>query len=146
MEQNQVLRVSLVGEDFALSTTRKYVMKFLRTSLCVMIASILSTGWDLHAEQGVQGVNDRIALTLSGADCAAHREQITKRLYQIPGVKRVDMDLIEGHVLIDRVRDQRTIDDFKTIVNEVIPPGSRCLAEFIEGCISVSPMTSDPSP
>ncbi len=118
-------------------------MKFLRTSLCIMIASMLSTGWDLRAEQGV---NDRIALTLSGPDCAAHREQITKRLYQIPGVKRVDMDLVEGHVLIDRVRDQRTIDDFKAIVNEVIPPGSRCLAEFIEGCISVGPMASDPSP
>lgn len=121
-------------------------MKFLRTSLCVMIASMLFTAFDLRAEQGVQGINDRIALTLSGADCAAHREQITKRLYQIPGVKHIDMDLIEGHVLIDRVRDQRTIDDFKTIVNEVIPPGSRCLAEFIEGCISVGPMASDPSP
>jgi hypothetical protein len=118
-------------------------MKFLRTLLLVMITGILASGGDLYAEERV---NDRIALTLSGPDCAAHREQITKRLYQIPGVKRVDMDLVEGHVLIDRVRDQLTVDDFKAIVNEVIPPGSRCLAEFIEGCISVGPMASDPSP
>lgn len=119
------------------------MMKFLRTLHLVMITSMLSISGDLYAEQRM---NDRIALTLSGADCAAHREQITKRLYQIPGIKRVDMDLVEGHVLIDRVRDQLTIDDFKAIVNEVIPPGSQCLAEFIEGCISVGPMASDPSP
>lgn len=117
-------------------------MKFLRTLLFIMITSVLSISGNLYAEQRV---NDRIALTLSGPDCAAHREQITKRLYQIPGVKRVDMDLIEGHVLIDRIRDQLTVDDFKAIVNEVIPPGSRCLAEFIEGCISVGPTASDSS-
>ncbi|MCP9454577.1 MAG: hypothetical protein NNA18_00525 [Nitrospira sp.] len=117
-------------------------MKFLRTVL-LAIGSVRSTGGDLYAEQRV---NDRIALTLSGPDCAAHRERIIKRLYQIPGVKRVDRDLIEGHVLIDRIRDRLTVDDFKALVNEVIPPGSRCLAEFIEGCISVGPMASDPSP
>ncbi|MCS6896445.1 MAG: hypothetical protein NZM29_00600 [Nitrospira sp.] len=104
--------------------------------------SVLARDGDLRAEPRA---DDRIALTLSGADCAAHRDKIAQRLYQIPGVKHVDMDLIEGHVLIDRLRNHLTIDDFKAIVNEVIPPGSQCLAEFIEGCISAGPMTSNSS-
>ncbi|MCP9451612.1 MAG: hypothetical protein NNA23_02900 [Nitrospira sp.] len=117
-------------------------MKIGRTSIFAIINVVVFISGDLHAEQQV---NDRIALTLSGSECPAQRERIAQRLSQIPGVKRVDMDLVEGHVLIDHVRGPLTVDDFKAIVNEVIPPGSQCRAEFIEGCISVGPMVSAPS-
>jgi hypothetical protein len=117
-------------------------MKIGRTSVFTIISVAVFISGDLHAEQQV---NDRVALTLSGPECPAQRERIAQRLYQIPGVKRVDMNLVEEHVLIDHVRGQLTVDDFKAIVNEVIPPGSQCRAEFIEGCISVGPMASEPS-
>lgn len=113
-----------------------------RTLFIALTSSVMLTGGGLSAERQV---NDRVALTLSGPDCIAQKEQIAKRLNQIPGVKHVDMDLVEGHVLIDHVRGLLTVDELTIIVNEVIPPGSQCRAEFIEGCISVGPMAAEPS-
>lgn len=117
-------------------------MTIRRTLFIALTSSVILTAGHLSAEQQV---HDRVALTLSGSDCMAQKEQIAERLNQIPGIKRVDMDLVEGHVLIDHARGHFTVDELKTIVNTVISPGSQCRAEFIEGCISVGPMASEPS-
>ncbi|MBH0178826.1 MAG: hypothetical protein HP491_13425 [Nitrospira sp.] len=91
----------------------------------------------LHAEPRA---NERIALALSGKNCSAHHQAIAKTLHQIPGVTRVDMTLIDGHVLIDRIQDQRTAEDFQTIVNGILPSDAQCRAEIMESCISADPI------
>ena len=102
----------------------------------ILTLALASTGI-LHAEPRA---NERIALALSGQNCSLHRQTIAKTLYQVSGVTRVDMTLIDGHVLIDRVQDQRTAEDFRTIVNGILPSDAQCRAEVMESCISADPM------
>jgi len=103
----------------------------------IILTLALASASILHAEPRA---NERIALALSGQNCSPHHQAIAKTLYQIPGVTRVDMDLIEGHVLIDRVQDQQTAEDFRTIVNSILPSDGQCRAEVMESCISAAPM------
>lgn len=88
--------------------------------------------------------HNRISVTLSGKNCPAHRQLIAQKLAEIPGVLRVNMELLEDHVLIDHVQDQRTAEDFKNIINEIIPQDGGCRAEIIEGCISAGPIPPTP--
>jgi len=102
----------------------------------ILTLALASTGI-LHAEPRA---NERIALALSGQNCSLHRQAIAKTLSQVPGVIRIDMDLIDGHVLIDRIQDERTAADFQTIINGVLPSDAQCRAEVMESCISADPM------
>jgi hypothetical protein len=79
-------------------------------------------------------------LALSGQNCSPHHQAIAKTLYQVPGVMRIDMNLIDSHVLIDRIQDQRTAKDFQAIVNGIIPSDAQCRAEVMESCISAAPI------
>lgn len=102
----------------------------------ILTLALASTGI-LHAEPRA---NERIALALSGQNCSPHHQAIAKTLYQVPGVTRIDMTLIDGHVLIDRIQDQRTATDFQTIINGILPSDAQCRAEIMESCISADPM------
>jgi hypothetical protein len=112
----------------------------LATIQMTMTIAFVNAG-DLYAESQA---NDRVALMLSGQNCSEHRQAIAQKLSQIPGVKRVDMDLIEDHILIDRLHDQRTAADFQAIVNGIIPPDGQCHAEIMESCISAGPIPPTP--
>lgn len=115
----------------------------------IVPATILMTLTIAFADAGTSRAepqaNDRIALMLSGPNCSAHHQAIARKLYQIPGVIRVDMDLIDDHIMIDRVQDQRTAADFQAIVNDIIPPDGQCRAEIMESCISAGPTSPTPS-
>ena len=112
-------------------------MKIL-SAVCVLMGMLVwGAPGTLYAEPRA---NHRVALMLSGQDCSAHHEAIAQKLYQIPGVARVNMNLIADHVLIDRVQDHRTAEDFQTIVNDVIPQNANCRAEIMESCISAPPI------
>ena len=105
------------------------------TALILTLA--LASAGILHAEPRA---NERIALALSGQNCSPYHQSIAKTLSQVPGVTRIDMTLIDGHVLIDRIQDQRTAEDFRTIVNSILPSEAQCRAEIMESCISADPM------
>jgi hypothetical protein len=102
----------------------------------ILTLTLVSAGI-LHAEPRA---NERITLALSGQNCSPHHQAIAKTLSQVPGVTRIDMTLIDGHVLIDRIQDQRTAEDFRTIVNGILPSDAECRAEIMESCISADPM------
>ncbi|MBH0178831.1 MAG: hypothetical protein HP491_13450 [Nitrospira sp.] len=103
----------------------------------ILLTLALASADTLHAEPRA---NERIALALSGQNCSAYHQAIAKTLYQVPGVTRIDMTTIDGHVLIDRIQDQRTAEDFRTIVNGILPSDTQCRAEIMESCISADPM------
>jgi hypothetical protein len=105
-------------------------------TILTLTLTLVSAGI-LHAEPRA---NERIALALSGQNCSPYHQAIAKALYQVPGVTRIDMTLIDGHVLIDRVQDQRTAEDFRTIINGILPSDAQCRAEVMESCISADPM------
>lgn len=113
------------------------VTKLQQGTMAIILTLTLASAGILHAEPRA---NERIALALSGQNCSAHHQAIAKRLYQVPGVTRIDMTLIEGHVLIDRIQDQRTAGDFQTIVNGILPSEAQCRAEIMESCISADPL------
>jgi hypothetical protein len=117
-------------------------MKVVPTTILMTMAIAFADAGTLYAEPQA---NDRVALMLSGQNCSTHRQAIVKKLYQVPGVIRVDMDLIDDHILIDRIQDQRTAADFQAIVNDMIPPDGQCRAEIMESCISASPVSPTPS-
>jgi len=104
----------------------------------------MATG-DIGTVQADPRANDRVALRLSGESCSTYHEVITQQLHQIPGVVRVDLHLIEDHILIDRVQDQRTAADFQDIINAVIPSEASCRAETMESCISAGPIPPTPT-
>lgn len=107
---------------------------------------VMVAAGDIGAAQAEPRANHRVALRLSGENCSVYHEAITQKLHQIPGVARVDLQLIEDHILIDRVQDQRTAEDFQDIVNSVIPSEVSCRAETMESCISAGPVSPTPSP
>jgi len=117
-------------------------MNILPVVFLLSAAIACGTAGTLHAEPRA---NHRVALMLSGKNCSAHHEAIAQKLYQIPGVTRVNMSLIEDHILIDRVQDHRTAADFQAIVNDIIPPDAQCRAEIMESCISASPIPPTPA-
>jgi hypothetical protein len=96
----------------------------------------LASAGMLHAESRA---NERISLALSGPNCSLHHQAIAQGLSQVQGVTRIDMNLIADHILIDRVQDQRTAEDFQAIVNDIIPSDGQCRAEVMESCISAGP-------
>ena len=101
---------------------------------------------NIDSVQAEPRANHRVTLTLSGENCSAHHEAIAQKLYQVPGVVRVNMQLIEDHIMIDRVQDERTAEDFLAIVNGIIPPDAPCRAEIMGSCISAGPITPSPAP
>lgn len=117
-------------------------MKIVPATIIMTTTLALADAGTLHAETPA---NDRIALMLSGPNCSTHHQAIARKLYQVPGVIRIDMNLIQDHVLIDRIHDQRTAADFQAIVNDVIPPDGQCRAEIMESCISAGPPSPTPS-
>jgi len=117
--------------------------KILLTALFIVGIIVWGIIESAHAEPRA---NHRVTLTLSGENCSAYHEAITQKLYQIPGVVRVNMQLIEDHILIDRVQDQRTAEDFMAIVNGIIPQDAPCRAEIMGSCISADPIPPSPAP
>ena len=118
------------------------LMKIVPATILMTITVAFADAVTLHAEPQA---NDRVSLMLSGQNCSAHRQAIARKLSQVPGVIRIDMDLIEDHILIDRIQDQRTAADFQAIVNDIIPPDGQCRAEIMESCISAGPVAPTPS-
>jgi len=110
--------------------------KSLPRTIAITLMLALASAGMLHAEPRA---NERIALALSGQNCSLHHQSIAQRLSQVPGVIRIDMNLIDDHVLIDRIQDERTAADFQAIVNDIIPSDGQCRAEVMESCISAGP-------
>lgn len=113
------------------------VMTLRHGTVAITLTMALTSAGLLHAEPRA---NERIALALSGQNCSPHHQAIAKTLYQVHGVTRIDMTVIDGHVLIDRIQDQRTAEDFRTIVNGILPSDAQCRAEIMESCISADPV------
>ncbi len=110
--------------------------KLLLGTIVMALTLTLASAGILHAEPRA---NERIALALSGQNCSLYHQAISQGLSRVPGVIRIDMKLIADHVLIDRIQDQRTSEDFLAIVNGLIPSDGQCRAEVMESCISADP-------
>jgi len=110
---------------------------------CVTI--VLTVAGNMGIAQAAPRANDRVALRLTGQNCSIYHEIITQQLHQIPGVVRVDLQLIEDHILIDRVHDGRTATDFQDLINGFIPSDAQCRAETMESCISAGPIPPTPA-
>jgi hypothetical protein len=103
-------------------------------------ATLVSAGFVLamsmtgvaHAE----AVRERTALMLSGRDCPAQRQAIIQRFTEAAGVTRIDMSILPDHVMIDRVGDRMTAEDFATLVNEIMAGDGHCHAEVMKSCIT----------
>lgn len=104
----------------------------LNTRVSVQILMALALTGILHAESA----NQRITLALSGQNCSAYHQMIAQRLSRIAGVKRIDLQLIPDHLLIDRTQDMLAAEDFAVIVNEVLPAVGECHADVMQSCIS----------
>ena len=117
-------------------------IKILAASCFVIV--MIAMG-DIGTVQADPRANNRVALRLSGQNCSPYHEVITQKLHQIQGVVRIDLHLIEDHILIDRVQDQRTAEDFPNIINTVIPSDAQCRAETMESCISAGPIPPTPA-
>jgi hypothetical protein len=122
-------------------TAETMLMNLMLMGILILAASPLFAAETPHKEKHV---HNRVSVTLSGKNCPAHRQLIAQKLAEIPGVLRVNMELLEDHVLIDHVQDQRTAEDFKNIINGIIPQDGDCRAEIIEGCISAGPIPPTP--
>jgi hypothetical protein len=81
---------------------------------------------------------ERATLRLSGQNCTSHRQAITARLEQTPGVIYFDMISVPDHVLIDHFRDRISAEDLSVIVNETIGIGESCRGEVMRSCITAN--------
>jgi cation transport ATPase len=92
-----------------------------------------------------ESTHERVALMLSGSDCASSQQQIVSALEQQTGVLRADQDLMPDHVLVDIVRQQVTEETVAAIANAAIG-GGQCRAEIMKSCITAELPSHDTDP
>ena len=89
----------------------------------------------MHNAVRAESTHERVALMLSGSDCASSQQQIVSALEQQTGVLRADQDLMPDHVLVDIVREQVTEETIVAIAKAAIGRG-QCWAEIMKSCIT----------
>ncbi len=107
----------------------------------LIIAAAIMANIVMASTLFAESANHRVTLTLSGQHCSMHLEAISQKLNQVAGVKRVEMNLIPDHILIDRVQDQLLPEDFQAIVNALLSSSEHCRAEIMTSCITADQST-----
>ncbi len=77
----------------------------------------------------------RVAIMLSGEDCAAQREALIDVLRTVHGVVSVDGRTIPDHLLVDVAQEEVIAEQLVHIVNSAISSAS-CKGEEMKSCIT----------
>lgn len=101
----------------------------------VLFIVVLSGGYLMGS--AIAGTSrERVALSLSGKDCSAHRQTISAVLAQAPGVTGVDLNSVPDHALVDIERGMVTPEHLSAVVADRLGVGTQCRAEIMQTCIS----------
>jgi hypothetical protein len=80
---------------------------------------------------------ERVALSLSGQDCSSYRQTMAAELARLPGVRRVDLDSVPDHALVDVMHGVTTTELIAAMVRRM-EPAMRCQVEIMKSCISAN--------
>ena len=102
--------------------------------LCCMLLIMEGAANSVAAEP----TQERLALALSGPDCASQRPSIVAALVRISGVGHVDVASVPDHALVDVTYEAITPDELRAAAARGVTPGSQCRVEIMKSCISAN--------
>jgi cation transport ATPase len=86
---------------------------------------------------------ERIALMLTGPACTQVHSTISRTLEQTAGVRRVDLQAVPDHALIDIEPGTVTAEALEHQVNDLLATHPSCRADIMKSCISADPRSAN---
>jgi hypothetical protein len=87
-----------------------------------------------HVEVVQAGVT-RVAILLTGEECAVQRQALAGRLHKVQGIVQVDGRSVPDHLLIDVESGTTTAEQLVEELNDALASTS-CTAEEMKSCIT----------
>jgi hypothetical protein len=103
-------------------------------TLCVTLLLVWCQSSPVVAEPS----HERVALFLSGQDCASQRRPIASALSTVSGVRHVDPDSVPDHVLVDVDGGAVAPEALKAAADRSLLDDRPCRIEIMQSCISAS--------
>ncbi len=133
-------RMGTAGSSLPVATPAYWKERIWRLAVNTIISLLIVYPVTFLSSKSASGepTMERVTLMLSGPNCTSHRQAITARLEQTPGVIDFDMISVPDHVLIDHFRDRISAGDLSAIVNDTIGIGESCHGEVMRSCITAN--------
>lgn len=93
----------------------------------------------LAVPAAAETVQERVALSWSGPDCAARYPAIEAVLTGISGVTRVDSTSVPDHMLVDLLRGSVAPEELPATARRALSEGLYCEVDIMKSCISAGP-------
>ena len=101
-------------------------MRFI-TSLIVTAIMVLGT-----AVTVTHAADQKVTLMLGGKHCDSYLDDVDSALKKVPGVKKVDLKSMPGHVVVETEAGKAKPEDLETAVNGVKGSGWNCTGKVMK--------------